>query len=59
MKDKTKRIGTTGALRTMWGFHINVEIKDYKNSYGRDRWLVEPLSGVGEAWVENVEFGDE
>lgn len=27
-------------------------IVDYKCSYGRDRFLVEPLSGVGKDWIE-------
>lgn len=54
MKDKLTRIGTTASLKTAWGFEIWVEIIDYKQSYGRDRWLVKPVSGEGEAWVEKI-----
>lgn len=52
MKDKLQKIGTRTLLRTAWGFEIWVDIIDYKNSYGRDRWLVRPAAGKGEAWVE-------
>ena len=54
MKEKLERIGTRALLKTPWGFEIWVEIKDYKHSYGRDRWLVTPSSGKGEAWVEKL-----
>ncbi len=54
MKEKLEKIGTRALLKTAWGFEIWVEIIDYKNSYGRDRWLVKPASGKGEAWVENL-----
>lgn len=36
---------------------IDVHIKDYKYTYGHDRWLVAPISGNGEMWVEDVEIG--
>ena len=51
---KEQRIGTLATLQTSWGFTIIVEILDFKQSYGRNRWLVKPVSGQGEAWVENV-----
>lgn len=54
MKNKLVRIGTLAELKTQWGFTITVKILDYKHSYGRDRWLVSPVSGKGEAWVENI-----
>lgn len=56
MKDKLAKIGTGAKVQTEWGFYVNVVIKDYKNSYGRDRWYVEPLSGEGGAWVEKIVF---
>lgn len=31
---------------------VMVEVIDYKNSYGQDRWLVTPTSGSGETFVE-------
>ena len=54
MNEKLQYIGKSASVMTHWGFSVNVIIKDYKNSYGRDRWFVEPLSGTGGAWVENV-----
>ena len=27
---------------------------DFKQSYGNDRWLVEPVAGSGRAWVETI-----
>lgn len=57
MKEKLAKIGTKTIIKTEWGFYIDVIIKDYKNSYGRDRWLVSPVSGSGEAWVEKIEWG--
>ena len=36
---------------------VDVKILDYKRSYGRDRWLVTPVSGSGQVWVENVRLG--
>lgn len=56
MKEKLEKIGTGAKVQTEWGFYVNVIIKDYKNSYGRDRWLVSPLSGEGENWVEKIIF---
>jgi hypothetical protein len=54
MKEKLQKIGSEATLKTSWGFNIQVEIIDFKQSYGRDRWLVKPLAGNGEAWVENL-----
>ncbi len=34
------------------GLRINVRCIDYKESYGKPRWLVVPLSGMGQAWIE-------
>lgn len=56
MKDKLASIGKTATIQTEWGFRILVKILDYKNSYGRDRWLVTPVAGNGEAWVEKITF---
>lgn len=35
---------------------FQVEITAYKNQYGRDRYLVKPIAGIGEAWVEEQSF---
>lgn len=34
---------------------FEVIIKDYKFSYGRHRFLVSPVSGEGEQWVQTLE----
>lgn len=52
-KDNAKTIGKKATIKTS-GLKINVKILDYKNSYGRDRWLVTPQSGEGQVWVEVV-----
>ena len=36
------------------GLTIHVRIIDTKTVYGRDRFLVIPLQGEGEIWVENL-----
>ncbi len=33
---------------------IDVLIRDVKQSYGRTRYLVVPVSGQGEQWIETV-----
>ena len=45
---KTARI-TFGALT------FEVTVKAHKVAYGTDRWLVTPVTGSGETWVQNIE----
>ena len=55
LKDKLKHIGRKleiTAPKPMQAMKIKVEILDYKNSYGKDRYLVTPLEGSGKVWVE-------
>ncbi len=33
--------------------HVLVKVLDHKFVYGRDRWLVTPVKGSKEKWVEN------
>ena len=33
---------------------IEVIVRDFKQSYGNDRWLVEPVAGSGSTWVERI-----
>lgn len=35
------------------GLNVNVRITDVKQSYGKTRYLVTPLSGEGAVWVES------
>ena len=50
-KEAQTRIGEK-TLVSVGGLRVEVEIMDYKNSYGKDRWLVKPVSGEGEVWME-------
>ena len=46
-------IGKTGHIYDQ-GLEFNVTVKDAKQSWGRTRYLVVPVSGSGERWDENV-----
>jgi hypothetical protein len=35
---------------------IEVIIKGFKMTYGRERYLVEPAAGKGKMWVENIKI---
>jgi len=56
--EKMKKLGTIGTIK-IDKFLINVHVLNFKTAYGRDRWLVKPVSGSGEVWVENVTFNEE
>lgn len=51
--EKSKNIGKIGTIG-LGGLSIQVEILDYKNSYGKDRWQVQPKAGTGKIWIEYV-----
>lgn len=56
-KDKLERIGQKAFITTKKeGLKVEVIIVNYKFSYGNHRWQVKPVSGSGEAWVENITF---
>lgn len=57
MKDKFSKIGKKGYVFA-GGMEVLVTVTDYKNSYGRDRWQVEPVSGNGSVWIESIKFID-
>lgn len=46
-------LGRTGTIRQA-GLTVGVTVIDVKQSYGRTRYLVSPLAGKGEIWVEQV-----
>jgi hypothetical protein len=48
-------VGKKG-LVIMRGLVVYVTIKDVKKTYGRDRYLITPVMGSGEKWVEKVEL---
>lgn len=51
LKDKMNVIGTIRSL-LLGGLIVEVKVLDYKVSWGKERWLVSPVSGSGETWVE-------
>lgn len=46
-------VGKRGTIEAN-GLTINVKILDYKTAYGKERWLVAPVSGSGQVWVQTV-----
>lgn len=36
------------------GLRVSIVILDIKMSYGRTRFLVSPVAGKGEVWVESI-----
>lgn len=56
--EKATIIGKIGTIGLMNGLTIEVKVLDYKNSYGKDRWQVEPVAGSGKIWVEWVNIKD-
>lgn len=51
--DLQKYIGKKGIMKVN-GLEIDVKIIDAKFSYGNYRYLVTPVSGKGEVWIEKV-----
>lgn len=56
MKEKFDKYVGKKATISIAGITVEVEIKDFKNSYGRDRFLVSPVAGAGEIWTEKVDL---
>lgn len=46
-----KYVGKEGSI-LLNGLRINVKCLDIKEVYGKRRWLISPLSGVGQTWTE-------
>jgi len=56
MKEKIQQfVGKKGIIIT-GGLTVNVKILDYKRTYGKERWLVTPVSGAGQVWVQSVDL---
>lgn len=56
MKDEIEKyIDKEGAI-TFHGMRVMVRCIDYKKSYGKERWLVAPISGTGTSWTEQNPF---
>ena len=54
--NKAVLIGKRAKIKTTLptGLTIKVDVLDYKFSYGNDRWLVRPVGGSGQAWVQKI-----
>lgn len=54
MKKEVETYVGKKATVDMGGLTVEVKIVDVKKSYGRDRYLITPVAGKGEVWVEKV-----
>lgn len=50
--DLSPHIGTLATWHIN-GLSISVTIRDCKRSYGRTRYLIAPVAGQGEVWVQD------
>lgn len=55
VKEQMAYIGQTGTV-VLKGLVVQVEVMDIKSEFGLVRYLVKPVAGSGEVWIENVEF---
>ena len=54
MKELIEKYVGKDARIFVGGLTVDVEVKDVKVSYGKERYLVSPLSGIGQVWVESL-----
>jgi hypothetical protein len=47
-----KEMNKIAQLQSTEGFIIEVRVINKKNSYGNDRYLIEPIAGKGQKWVD-------
>lgn len=50
--EMVKMIGRTGTIWARGEMSVAVRIVDAKTAYSRVRYLVEPIAGSGNAWVD-------
>ena len=55
MKELLQNIGKEASVN-IGELKVSVKILDVKMSYGKTRFLITPLSGSGEVWIENIEL---
>lgn len=46
-------LNSYATIEMVRGVRINVQVIDVKNAYGNERFLISPLSGSGEVWVDS------
>jgi hypothetical protein len=55
MQEEIKKyVGKKALYASDLSLKFEVVIKDFKIVFGRNRYLVMPVKGTGERWVENV-----
>jgi len=57
IKEQSKLIGQIKNYAVSNGsgkMSVKVEILDVKSAYGRERFLIKPIKGEGEIWVEQL-----
>lgn len=57
-EEMAKTIGKKAFYKVANGLKFEVTIKDAKMEYGNKRYLIVPVKGEGEKWVEGVEFNN-
>lgn len=55
MKELLQKIGKQ-ANYEINGLTVAVKVLDIKQSYGKIRYLITPIKGEGETWVEQLTF---
>lgn len=59
MKELIKNIGKTGTIHiARTELKVEVKITDVKQVYGNDRYLVTPVAGIGETWVQDITINE-
>lgn len=56
LQEKLKTYLNKKGIVRVGGLEIKVTIKDFKISYGKERFLIEPIAGNGEIWTEKVQL---
>jgi hypothetical protein len=55
MKELLEKIGKEAKCK-LGGLLVTVIVLDVKVSYGKTRYLITPIAGSGEIWVEGLNF---
>lgn len=56
MQELIKKYVDKKAIVNLGGLNVEVTVKDVKISYGKERFLITPVSGSGEVWVESIKL---
>lgn len=53
LSEATQKIGKRVITHLRDDVTLEWTIVDYKQTYGKDRWKVEPVAGTGSTWFES------